>query len=109
MQWFEINVKGLANIIKREGLPAIGRELIQNAFDVPKATQVKIRVSRDSDTRIITIECVDNGSGFEKLADAWTLFNPSIKAGQSRTPRPVQCWLKNFQSLRPDRATIALA
>ena len=81
MQWFEINIKGLANIIKREGLPAIGRELVQNAFDVPGATEVRVKVERADRTTVI--ECVDNGGGFEKLADAWTLFNPSIKAGDA--------------------------
>ena len=79
MEWFQLNVKGMANILKREGLPGIGRELVQNAFDVPGATEVRVTVSRD-DQRTTMIECVDNGSGFEKLADAYTLFNPSIKA-----------------------------
>ena len=83
MSWFSVDKEGLRQInerlVERRGFGVIVAELYQNVMDTD-ATECNIttekmlgRVAR----ALITVE--DNGPGFNRLTDAWTMFAPSMK------------------------------
>ena len=77
-EWFAVNPKGLKAQQQNQGLGPAVRELVQNAFDANGSTKVSLLITRTKTDELI-ISCHDNGAGFEKIEDAWTLFNPSTK------------------------------
>ena len=76
--WFTVNRQGLKAQQQNNGLGPAVRELVQNAFDATGSTKVSLLIARLRSGEL-TISCHDNGAGFEKIEDAWTLFNPSTK------------------------------
>ena len=77
-QWFAVNPEGLRKQQQEAGLAPAVRELVQNAFDATNSSETVLNIHRHAKAGLI-ITCTDNGAGFEKLEDAWTLFNPSNK------------------------------
>jgi len=79
VNWFEIDKKGLAQILARKGKEFAVFELVQNAWDEAGVTQVEVALGPDS-PRYVKLVVRDNSpNGFSKLTDAYTLFAPSNK------------------------------
>jgi len=80
--WFTADKKGLAAItmraIDKRGPGILVAELFQNSMDA-NATKIAILIRWAADGRHVILECTDNGDGFARLSDAWTMFAPSIK------------------------------
>ena len=83
--WFEIDKDGLARLLERRGKSWIVHELIQNSLDTD-ATEISVDTERSAGSRSITLTVTDNSStGFVNLKDSFTLFAPSLKAGNAET------------------------
>lgn len=80
--WFVGDKEGLRQVnerlVERRGFGIIGGELYQNVMDTD-ATECTIQIERVLSRPRIIIVVTDNGPGFSKLSDAWTLFAPSEK------------------------------
>lgn len=76
---FEVDKKGLAQILARRGIQFAALELLQNAFD-EKSQQVTVSLYT-APTRGQYVLCVrdDNPDGFANLSHAYTLFASSAK------------------------------
>lgn len=83
MGWFEVDRKGLAQLLAEHG-PARGIvELVSNAWDEDGVTEVSVWVQRPptgSRTARVTVTD-DSPNGFRDLREAFTLFSPSYKKG----------------------------
>jgi len=79
--WFEIDKKGLAQILARKGKEFAVFELVQNAWDEAGVTEVNVALAPESNGYVrLTVR--DNApNGFKNLTDAYTLFAPSQKKG----------------------------
>lgn len=83
MHWFDVNKKGLAEILARRGIGWLVYELISNAWD-ERSTKVDVIVVPTEGRPITTVTVTDdNPEGFQDLSDAWTLFAPSKKKGDA--------------------------
>ena len=82
MKWFDADKEGLRQISERlvdhRGFGLIGGELYQNVMDTP-ASECHFAIKKVPGKPRVTIEVIDNGPGFSRLSDAWTLFAPSEK------------------------------
>lgn len=82
MKWFDADKDGLRQvnerIVERRGFGIIGGELYQNVMDT-SATECRFNVEKVAGKPRVTVEVIDNGPGFTRLSDAWTLFAPSEK------------------------------
>ena len=75
--YFDVDVDGFAEIQRGRQKWEFPRELISNSLD-EKITVCKVSVEKDGrNPAIITVE--DDGSGFNDLKDAYTLFAPTKK------------------------------
>ena len=79
--WFEIDKKGLAQILARKGKEFAIFELVQNAWDENGVSQVEINLSVESPAYARLTVRDDAPNGFQNLSDAYTLFAPSKKKG----------------------------
>jgi hypothetical protein len=79
MNWFEIDKKGLAQILARKGKEFAIFELVQNCWDEPGVTKVEVALSPDTTAYAKLVVRDDAPDGFHKLSDAYTLFAPSKK------------------------------
>lgn len=80
MQWFDVDRRGLSQLIAARGKAMLVHELVQNAWDAPGTTRVTITLSRPAGSRNVTIRVEDDSpEGFKNLAHAFTLFAPSDK------------------------------
>lgn len=70
--FFEICVKGFRSLMVAKPKWHFVRELISNSFDEVSVKNVEIKLIKEP--RYITIICTDDGDGFERLSDAFTLF-----------------------------------
>lgn len=83
MQWFEVDRKGLAQLLERKGKEFVLFELIQNAWD-ERTSEVRVELERLPGTRNAVLRVVDdNPEGFHDLSHAFTLFADSRKKGQA--------------------------
>lgn len=79
MKWFEVDRKGLAQLLERKGKEFIVFELTQNAWD-ERTTEVKVTLERIPGTRSVQLRVEDdNPDGFADLTHAFTLFAQSAK------------------------------
>jgi hypothetical protein len=79
MNWFDIDKKGLAELLELRGKEFILYELLQNAFD-EDSTRVTVTLEKlpGRPAARITVED-DNPEGFKDLSHAWTMFARSTK------------------------------
>lgn len=79
--WLDIDVKGFAQTLTDKGVARIVMEPIANALDTEATT---ITVDWSWEHSYLTLEVVDDDpTGFSRLADAYTLFAPSIRKGDA--------------------------
>lgn len=78
---FEVDRKGLAQILARRGKEFILLELIQNALD-ESVSRVVVRLEHIEGTKRHRLSVLDDSpDGFQDLAQSYTLFAPSKKKG----------------------------
>ena len=79
--WFDVDRKGLAEIVERRGGKAwLINELISNAWDEQGVTTVSVQLIPEPGKPQCTIVVEDDApDGFADLRHAWTLFAPSKK------------------------------
>jgi len=78
--WFEVDRKGLAQLVERRGKGALIAELIQNAWDEDGVSKVEVELQPGGGRPIVYLTVEDDApNGFRDLADAFTLFRPSYK------------------------------
>jgi hypothetical protein len=79
--WFEVDRKGLAQIIERRGKAFVIAEVLQNAWDEP-ITRVDLTLKPIPGKPQAELQVIDDSpDGFRDLRDAFTLFAPSYKKG----------------------------
>lgn len=79
MQWFEVDRKGLAQLLERKGKEFVLFELVQNAWD-ENTSEVHVSLERIPGTRYAELVVGDdNPEGFRDLTHAFTLFAESSK------------------------------
>lgn len=89
-QWFEVDKKGLAALMRRRagdqgggelGLAFLMFELLQNAYDEDVTEVIATLHSMDNKRGRAELAVIDDSpDGFRDLRDSWTLFAPSYKA-----------------------------
>ena len=81
--WFEVDRRGLRDIVARRGMAWLVYELVSNAWD-EKSTKVEVSLVPTEGVPSVTITVTDdNPEGFKDLRDAWTLFASSKKKGDA--------------------------
>lgn len=75
---FEVDKKGLAQLLERKGKGSVVVELIQNAWD-EDTTSVHVTLENQKDDLWKLVVEDDNPEGFKDLAHAYTLFADSEK------------------------------
>ena len=70
--FFEVCVKGFRSLMVAKPKWHFVRELISNSLD--ELSVKVIRLTLRKEPRFITIICEDDGKGFERISDAFTLF-----------------------------------
>jgi len=83
MNWFEVDKKGLANLLGRRGKAFLVHELVQNAWDT-NATRVDVNLVSLPGRKLarLTVED-DDPEGFKDISHAFTLFAESAKKGDA--------------------------
>jgi len=80
--WITVDREGLRQInerlLARRGFGMIAAELYQNVMDTD-ATECLITVTKIEGLARAQIIVEDDGPGFARLTDAWTMFAPSLK------------------------------
>jgi hypothetical protein len=80
MNWFDVDHKGLAQVIEARGKDFLVHELIQNAWDAPGVSQVALAIERLPQSVYATVRVEDDSpEGFKNLSHSFTLFAPSEK------------------------------
>lgn len=78
--WFEIDREGLAALMARKGPSWVLFELLQNAWDEPGVTEVKLSIEPLAGSPCARIVVEDDApEGFVNLTHAWTLFASTRK------------------------------
>ena len=77
--WFEVDKQGLAWLLERKGKEFVLFELIQNAWDEPGVTQVRVTLERRGRNLACLVVEDDAPEGFKDLSHAFTLFADSAK------------------------------
>ena len=78
-QWFDVDKKGLSQLMADRSAGYVLAELIQNAWD-QNITQVECFISPAKTRGWHTVEVVDDDpAGWADISDAYTLFAPSRK------------------------------
>lgn len=81
--WFEVDKRGLAQLLERKGKAFILYELLQNAWD-EETTRVEVTLKRIPHSKKVQLTVEDdNPKGFACLDHAFTLFAASSKKGQA--------------------------
>jgi len=82
MGWFEVDREGMRQvnqrIVDRRGFGIVIGELYQNVMDT-NATKCFITTTNLEGRSRVELVIGDNGPGFARLTDAWTMFAPSMK------------------------------
>ena len=77
---FEIDLKGLVELIEDEGNARLIMELVRNSLDETGVTTVEIKLEPVPGRPLAFVEVVDDApTGFMDLSHAYTLFAPSYK------------------------------
>ena len=84
MQWFDIDTKGLAQLVQGRGKELICNELIANAWDADEVSEVRLQAERIGTSPYVRITVEDDSpAGFARLKDAFTVFAPSQRKGDA--------------------------
>lgn len=85
MQWIDVDMKGLAQLIEQRGKSFVLNELIQNAWDEDGTTKVNVILEPVPNVAKawLTVED-DNPEGFHDLRHAYTLFAASKKKADAK-------------------------
>lgn len=78
--WFEVDKRGLSQIVGARGKEFVLYELFQNAFD-EDTREVSAEVTQEYGTQYTIRVRDDNPEGFKDLRHAYTLYAPSGKKG----------------------------
>lgn len=70
--FFEVCVKGFRGLMTAKPKWHFVRELISNSLDEESVKTITLKLIKEP--RFVTIICEDDGEGFERLSDAYTLF-----------------------------------
>lgn len=82
--WFEVDKEGLAQLIARKGKAFVAYELLQNAWDCRKVTDVSLVLEPVAGRPLARLVVEDDDpDGFKNLSHAYTLFAPSEKKGDA--------------------------
>lgn len=80
MNWFDVDKAGLAKVIEKRGKQFAIAELVQNVWDLDKATFCEVHLQPIPGTRNYDLIVTDDDpEGFKNLAHAYTLFAESEK------------------------------
>ena len=80
MNWFEVDRKGLTQLVAARGKVFIVYELLQNSFDEDGVTEVEVKFEPVPGRPEVLLEVTDDSpNGFRQLSDAWTMFAASYK------------------------------
>ena len=75
---FEVDHKGMRQVYRGRGLHRMLYELVSNAFD-EKVTRVEVELVLGTSGRTVGVVVRDDSpDGFRDLAEAWTMFAPSV-------------------------------
>lgn len=84
MNWFEVDRKGLRNILAHNGPGFVLTELLQNAVDEDGVTHVKLSLRHLGGRKGAHLVVSDDApNGFADLSHAWTLFAQSAKKNKA--------------------------
>jgi hypothetical protein len=97
--YFDVDTKGLAQIVRRRHPGFIFGELISNAFDQPGTTRVMVRYSHVGRGRYSVSVRDDDPTGFSDLRDAYTLFRHTKKRGDAEVRGRFNLGEKEFLSI----------
>ncbi len=85
MNWFEVDKEGLAKLVERRGKVFILHELLQNAWDCGKATNVNVSLIPIANKPFAELVVEDDDpDGFRDLSHAYTLFAESEKKSDKK-------------------------
>jgi hypothetical protein len=77
---FDVDLKGLAQLIEEQGPGRLVCELIRNSLDEDGVTSVDVALTPVPGRPLVVVKVVDNApGGFQDLSHAYTLFAPSYK------------------------------
>ena len=80
--WVIADLDGLRSInerlVSRRGFGMLAGELYQNVSDTD-ATICEFNIEDNDERESVSLTVTDNGPGFARLEDAWTMFAPSLK------------------------------
>ena len=80
--WVIADLDGLRSInerlVSRRGFGMLAGELYQNVSDTD-ATVCEFNIKDNDERESVSLTVTDNGPGFARLEDAWTMFAPSLK------------------------------
>tara|TARA_R110002012_G_scaffold64769_1_gene170235 strand:+ start:22649 stop:24115 length:1467 start_codon:yes stop_codon:yes gene_type:complete len=75
--WFNVSTQGLKVQCEEIGLKRLTAELIANSFDENSVSKIEVTIKKFGE--IFHIRVDDDGEGFKKISDAFTLFDDSGK------------------------------
>ena len=78
--WLEIDEQGYAALAQRREKGAVVAEVISNAWD-SGTERVEIRLTPVIGRPLVTVEVEDWGEGFQDMAESYTVFSASRRAG----------------------------
>ena len=80
--WVVADLDGLRSInerlVSRRGFGMLAGALYQNVSDTD-ATICEFKIEDNDERESVSLTVTDNGPGFARLEDAWTMFAPSLK------------------------------
>lgn len=77
--WFAVDKEGLSKLLDRRGRASVILELIQNGWDAPGASNVRVTLKAVNGSTAELLVIDDSPEGFADLSHAFTLFAESTK------------------------------
>lgn len=69
---FEVDPEGFRELHSKRPAWRLAMEIVSNALDEPTATEVRVSLEKPGRYAVYVVE--DNGAGFARIEDAWTLY-----------------------------------
>lgn len=79
MSAIEVDIKGLAAIVERPGMPSLAMELVQNALDADGVRSIHVELEKAKRQLYVLTVADDSPTGFRQLEHAWTMFQHTHK------------------------------
>ncbi len=80
-QRFEVDTKGMRALQAGREPWRLAKELVANCWDEPTATKCEVTL-KSLESRKAQLVVYDDGIGFSKVSDAWTLMGDTAKRGE---------------------------